>query len=117
METDSLELILVNGWKKLFKDDNFLGLLDPLKLSMLSTENFNMIISKSFSPSEIAFIREKRMKALNNIAAKKHREKERNNCQVFERELKKLELERDELLQEKTILQDQIYSYIRLPSL
>ena len=117
METNMLELILVNGWKKTLRDDNFLSLLDPLKLVKLSTEEFSMVLAKSLTPSEIAFIREKRMKALNNIAAKRHREKERTNYHKSELELTKLQMERNELIQEKKILQNQIQTYIQRPSI
>ena len=117
METDLLELILVNGWKKYLKDDNLLTLLDPLKLVKLSADEFSVVLTRSFTTSEIAFIREKRMKALNNVAAKRHREKERTNCLKFEFELTKLQLERDELLREKSMLQNQIYSFTKQPRL
>ncbi|KAI6655729.1 hypothetical protein LOD99_1871 [Oopsacas minuta] len=112
MEKEMLEPILIKGWRIYYGEQNFLSLLDPVKLAKLTSKDFSMIISEKFSPTEVAFIREKRMKALNNIAAKKHREKERSSERNIELELDKLKMKRDALLEEKLNLQNQLLAYI-----
>ena len=105
-----MEDILVKEWRSHSCGLNVLNLLDPGKLVALTTKEFSTVLSDKLSPAEVAFIKEKRMKALNNIAAKKHREKERRKERTIELELNDLVIERDELIKEKNNLQLQLLS-------
>eukprot|EP00800_Vazella_pourtalesii_P018165 TRINITY_DN5747_c0_g2_i1.p1 TRINITY_DN5747_c0_g2~~TRINITY_DN5747_c0_g2_i1.p1 ORF type:complete len:111 (-),score=14.47 TRINITY_DN5747_c0_g2_i1:136-468(-) len=103
-----MEDMLVKEWRTDSCDLNVLNLVDSERLVSLTTKEFSTMLEDKFSPAEVAFIKEKRMKALNNIAAKKHREKERKKDRIIELELNNLVIERDELIKEKESLQLQL---------
>ena len=103
-----MEDILVKECRSHSCDLNVFNQLDSSKLVALTTKEFSKILSDKFSPGEVAYIKEKRMKALNNIAAKKHREKERRKDLTTELEFDNLVIERNELIKEKKNLQLQL---------
>ena len=111
MEKNQFTNILVSGWEHFHENENILNLLDPIKLAQLTSYDFAQILTSSFTAAEIAFIREKRMKALNNIAAKRHREKERMDNKRIQNEIMQLQKQKDELSKEKLLLQLEVVAY------